>query len=793
MIRGTWITLQIIFLTFACSSGEPSSSPAPAGVGTGDAPPATTGPDVIPPGPPGELPGSGSPELGDGTEVPIVGEQPPPPPGETPEVPALPEEPINAAGYRWRPVQMGGGGFVSGIITSPAAPNLIYTRTDVGGAYRWDEPTQRWAALTDWVSEDQTGFLGVESLALDPAEPNRVYLLVGINYFNGGKTAVLSSSNYGNSFSVNEVTAQFKAHGNGMGRQSGERLAVDPNLGSILYTGTRDSGLFKSVDRGATWAPVAALDVTTTSNGNGIAFVLFDPTSSTAGSATNVIYVGVSRAAAANLFVSRDAGASFEPVEGAPVDLTPQRAVLRNGTLHVTYANGAGPNGNPPPDQAMTQGAVRKLDTASGVWTDISPLGGAASRAFSGISVDASDPNRLLVTTVNTYLQAPWGYGDRIFLSADGGSSWTDLIGSGSVQMDTGGMPWIEGQAIHWAGSIEFDPFDSQRAFVTSGNGVFTTNELGAAASTWTFTTNGLEETVPTDAVSIPGGPLVSVMLDYDGFVHTKLDESPATGRHRPTIGSTNGLALAPNAPNVLARVGRELYVSRDGAASWALVPRPTADTGGRLSLSADGSVLLWAPQAGVYRTADSGATWSAVPGLAFATQPAADAVNANKFYTYNRTTGQFFVSTNGGQSFVASATLATGGAPRIRAVPGVEGDVWVALGGRGLTRTTSSGATFAAVQSVSRCGAIGFGAAAPGRTFPAVYMWGAPGAEPMGAYRSDDAGASWVRINDDAHQYGGPANGQFVFGDANVYGRVYLSSAGRGLLYGELVTPPTP
>jgi photosystem II stability/assembly factor-like uncharacterized protein len=66
--------------------------------------------------------------------------------------------------------------------------------------------------------------------------------------------------------------------------------------------------------------------------------------------------------------------------------------------------------------------------------------------------------------------------------------------------------------------------------------------------------------------------------------------------------------------------VGRELYVSRDGAASWTLVPRPTAGTGGRLSLSADGSVLLWAPQAGVYRTADSGATWSAVPGLAFAT-----------------------------------------------------------------------------------------------------------------------------------------------------------------------------
>jgi hypothetical protein len=54
------------------------------------------------------------------------------------------------------------------------------------------------------------------------------------------------------------------------------------------------------------------------------------------------------------------------------------------------------------------------------------------------------------------------------------------------------------------------------------------------------------------------------------------------------------------------------------------------------------------------------------------------------------------------------------------------------------------------------------------------------------GVYRSINQGASWTRINDDAHEWGGPGNGQFVIGDMNMYGRVYISTAGRGIAYIE-------
>src|ERR1700722_811874 len=72
--------------------------------------------------------------------------------------------------YVWRNVEIVGGGFVSGIVFSPKQSNLIYARTDIGGAYRWNPSTRRWIQLTDWVSQAESNLLGIESLAADPTD-----------------------------------------------------------------------------------------------------------------------------------------------------------------------------------------------------------------------------------------------------------------------------------------------------------------------------------------------------------------------------------------------------------------------------------------------------------------------------------------------------------------------------------------------------------------------------------------------------------------------------------------------
>ena len=38
--------------------------------------------------------------------------------------------------YSWKNVRIDGGGFVPGIIFNQTEQNLIYARTDIGGAYR---------------------------------------------------------------------------------------------------------------------------------------------------------------------------------------------------------------------------------------------------------------------------------------------------------------------------------------------------------------------------------------------------------------------------------------------------------------------------------------------------------------------------------------------------------------------------------------------------------------------------------------------------------------------------------
>ena len=52
--------------------------------------------------------------------------------------------------------------------------------------------------------------------------------------------------------------------------------------------------------------------------------------------------------------------------------------------------------------------------------------------------------------------------------------------------------------------------------------------------------------------------------------------------------------------------------------------------------------------------------------------------------------------------------------------------------------------------------------------------------------FRSTDKGATWVRINDDAHQWGG-STVSVITGDPDTYGRVYLGGYGRGVVYGDM------
>ncbi|KQQ45269.1 hypothetical protein ASF61_20085 [Duganella sp. Leaf126] len=698
-----------------------------------------------------------------------------------------------AAPYAWRPIAIGGSGFISGIVPSKTQKDLVYLRTDVGGAYRRDRANGRWVALLDWVSDRETGMLGVESIATDPSSPNKLYLSTGIAYLNGGASTILKSDDYGNTFRKIDVTGQFKVHGNGMGRGNGEKLQVDPANGSILYIGTRANGLFKSVDEGLSWQHLPGLDVgATPPNNNGVSFVLLDPASKRPGAngkaETGRLFVGVSRYGknGPNMFVSDDAGRTFTPMAGGPAHLMPHRAVLAAGGLVVTFARGAGPWGDVANGEGLEAGGVWRYDIAARTWRDISP---PLNRAYAGITVDPGNAQHMIVTTINYYRYSKGRMGDQFYETLDGGKSWRSIVDQG-VKIDPNGVSWIAGSFMHWAASIEFDPFDARKLMVVSGNGLFVSSDVHAAPAIWKFDDDGIEESVPLNLVSIPGGPLISAIGDYDGFRHT--DVTQYAPIHTPTMGTTWGLDFAAQQPSVVARAGSAIYLSRDMGVSWNKAATMHG-TKGQLALGSDGATIIHSPEHSQrsFVSRDGGDSWTAVPGLDGA-RPVADPRDARRFYAVRERS--FLVSRDGGATFASAATL-TAAPPGdamaravIRAVPGRSGDVWVPLYDGGLARTVDGGATFAGVPGVRYAAAVGFGKAAPGADFPTVYLWGAvDGAgDGRGMFRSTDGGASWLRINDDRHQYGGPGDAQFVVGDANTFGVVYMSTAGRGIVAGR-------
>ena len=701
---------------------------------------------------------------------------------------------VQAQSYNWKPVKIHGGGYVTGILFHPNEQGLMYCRTDIGGSYRWNPADDTWVSLLDFIGypNNEWSLIGTESIGLDAQDPNRLYLSCG---WLGNPSEIMISTDRGASFT--RINSPFVIRANNGGRGTGERFGVDPNLGSTIFYGTREDGLWKSVNYGANWAKVGSFPVNTTANGVGLAFVEFIQSSGTPGSATPEIWVGVSQTGT-NLYRSTDGGATWTgvPSDGVPANCMPLRAAQDGlGNMYVTLCDGAGPGD-------ISTGVVRKFNLNTLTSIDVTPPTGQGG--YGGVSVDRQNPNIIAVTTANRW----WPRSD-IYRSTNGGTNWTAVY-NGTV--DTSSAPWMGaggGNIVQgWMSDIKIDPYNSNRVYYVSGGGVFSSYDFASATPTWQFRSTGLEECAFTDIgtnlASPPSGPqLWSVLGDNGGFSHYNLDVSPpAADLFTPRWGNSYGIDFAEQSPNLVVRTfyrdgNRGGLISTNYGSTWsqfATTPPPVqTDSGpGMVAISADGNRLVWTISGSTpYYSTDSGATWTPCAGsnLTPATweQPYlfSDRVNPNKFYLYYRNTGRVFVSTDGGASFALASTITAWG-ESMRPAYGEEGSLWVAVSD-GLWRTTNSGVSFFKVPGVEAAQTVGFGRTATGTGHPVVYLHGRIGGV-WGIYRSENEGTNWTRINDDLHRYGLIQN---VIGDPRIYGRCYIAAGGRGILYGDIPNQP--
>jgi hypothetical protein len=236
------------------------------------------------------------------------------------------------------------------------------------------------------------------------------------------------------------------------------------------------------------------------------------------------------------------------------------------------------------------------------------------------------------------------------------------------------------------------------------------------------------------------------------------------------------------------------LQFSADSGKSWTVATYESISAdykrAASVAISTDGSVTLWTPShktvngndvAGDYpvqRYANS--AWTEVTGIDGASI-VGDPENATVFYAFKKAEGAFYKSSDKGVTFTKAGAPGVSDWRKFRLMPGKTGDIWVPLAKSGLARSTDGAATFTAIPNVTYCEAVGFGKAAEAKTSPTVYIFGTV-ASVTGVFQSIDEGATWIRINDDDHEYGGLANGEFVAGDMNIFGVVYMSTAGRGI-----------
>jgi photosystem II stability/assembly factor-like uncharacterized protein len=327
------------------------------------------------------------------------------------------------------------------------------------------------AGLDQWTSNGPANSGPINSLAVDPSAPETVYAGSGIAGMLAG--TVFKSTNGG---------ASWAPANNGLPSVFVRALVIDPQTPSTIYAGTSGTfigpvfrGMFKSIDGGMSWTPLASTPAPAS-----VVSVAIDPQNPA------IVYAGTANLPPDTLFKSTNGGTTWAPMStGLPNGIV-NAIVVDPQTSSTVYAG--------------TQFGLFKSINGGASWTPMN--NGFTPSSTPSILALVIDPQN-----TSTVYAGTGGFG--VFKSIDGGANWT-AASTGIVT--NAGVP---------SGLINALALDPGRPNVlyaaTSSSGVFRTINGG---STWTPLNIGL--TTPTNqalAISQTGTCL-----------HTGTNNSGATG-----------------------------------------------------------------------------------------------------------------------------------------------------------------------------------------------------------------------------------------------------------------------
>jgi hypothetical protein len=713
----------------------------------------------------------------------------------------------------WQDLKVGAGGWVRGLTVH--SDGTMVARTDTVGAYLYNGSS--WVQLVN-SSSLPASFInsvdiatfspnggtggGVWEVAIAPLNSSLMYMAFdGYVWKSANKGGTWTQTSYAQDGSMNPTV-------NGVG-EVGQKMAVDPSNNNIVYVGGVASGLRVTTDGGTTWNTVAGVPAGT---GAGMVGILFDPASPVVGGATQGIYAFRS---GTGLYHSTNGGSTWTQTTGGPTAIS--YAAITTSGLYYAIDTGAD--------------TVQRYNGTT--WANLS-TGGSGGETFHSLAINPFNQNEIVAGTS----------GGAINVSYNGGATWTGMIFGAGGGLTSADIPWLapgnqnssQGNMSPWywvtGGGLAFSPSTNGLLFQSAGTGMWRmnvpTNATSSTALIWADFSVGIENLV-TKAIVVPPSPgtglPILVSQDRPFFKITNPNVYQSTyGPVRNQLTQGWSADYASSDPTFIAGLAdasvygqpEQSGYSTDGGATWTrfATNAPGSGSGGTIAASTPQN-LIWAPADRVQPsyTMNQGATWTGItlPGVSSWSNfdsayyfdqrsVTADRVLANTFYLYYGNYG-VFKTTNGGAAWTEVHTGAIdpgyfGYNSTIMSVPGNAGHLFYTSGNIGGTtpnspravpfyRSTDGGATWQAVANVIAVTSFGFGAAAPGKTYPAIYIVGFVN-NVYGIWQSIDNAVTWTNIgpNGTAYPLGNLNLIDCISGDPNIFGQVYVGTNGGGYAY---------
>ncbi|MBN2643508.1 MAG: hypothetical protein JXR78_17790 [Victivallales bacterium] len=503
----------------------------------------------------------------------------------------------------WNSSCIGGGGYLLNTVICPANPNIVYCNSDVGGLFRSDDGGHNWRMIHGTTKPP---LYNVRSIDIDPRNPDIILAAVGQQW--EPKRGIYRSIDGGRNW-TKVCSAQFD--GNGSFRACGQVIARDPGDADKIYAASSIDGVFASYDNGKTWKSLGGI------KGHGVSDLKIDAQNTS------------------RLWLCTQPGNINHPEQ--------KRKITLNGGLFRSDDNGL------TWEKLMDDSPVEMLQAE---W-DSNLIYGIFKRRYPAVSSDggknwtplrnglkiAKDSDKVKPSDHTYYLAL--GKGPDFIVIGSGAGDFYRLERNSDTWNKLESAPhqgnWFlrrrPGKWDHFGratSSITIDPTNPQRWFFTDWYAVYRTDDGG---KNWYLFIDGIEMTVIHSLIVDPGNPERIILGMADNLPLISNDGGKSFQQCNKGTGNTKCIAIPNCNPDILYATGPKnwswaanaLRVSHDGGQNWALLPAKglgnmesaaictvAVSPVNPLELYVGRSGSVKAGQGGVYRSDDGGKnfTW---------------------------------------------------------------------------------------------------------------------------------------------------------------------------------------